>query len=114
MPYAPKKPCLHPGCPALIDSGSRCEEHRKEYQQRLDRSRGNSHQRGYDADWRRLREAALKRDNYLCQKCLAQGRMTPANIVDHRIRFHGTDDPRRLDLDNLESMCKSCHSTKTA
>ena len=33
--------------------------------------------------WERAREDALKRDSYLCQRCLAGGEITPATMVHH-------------------------------
>ena len=72
--------------------------------------KGNRHQRGYGTAWDKLRPQILARDSYLCQPCLKEDRLTPANIVDHMISKAkgGTDDP-----DNLQSICKSCHDMKT-
>lgn len=59
--------------------------------------------------WRRCREIALERDNYLCQLCLQQGRLTPAAVVHHI--EHLEDAPSRsLDLSNLQSVCDPCHN----
>jgi len=33
--------------------------------------------------------------------------------VDHKIPFRSLDDPRRLDSDNLQSLCAACHKQKT-
>jgi 5-methylcytosine-specific restriction protein A len=102
MPYAPKRPCTHPGCPELVVSG-RCEKHKL---QSYEHQRGSSAQRGYGARWQRLREIILSRDNYICAEC---GRM--ATDVDHILPKSkgGTDDP-----DNLQSLCHEYHSRKTA
>ena len=70
--------------------------------------------RGYDSDWNKLRKQALERDHYLCQHCLQAGRATTATDVDHKTPFKGIDDPKRLDLTNLQSLCAPCHSRKTA
>lgn len=79
--------------------------------------KGSRHSRGYNSQWDRLRLVVLKRDNYLCQECMRQGKLTPLCVkphdhaVDHRIpKAHGGTD----DMDNLQSICQSCHSAKTA
>jgi 5-methylcytosine-specific restriction protein A len=49
----------------------------------------------------------------LCQDCLAQKRLTPATEVHHEVPID-VDPSRRLDLTNLRSLCKPCHSAITA
>lgn len=68
------------------------------------------HLRGYGTQWDKLRVAILVRDNHLCQSCLAKGRVTAANQVDHIVpkAKQGTDDHN-----NLQSLCKPCHDAKT-
>lgn len=68
-------------------------------------------QRGYDANWSRLRLVILQRDSYLCQVCLAKKqRVTQADAVDHIApkAKGGTDDPA-----NLRAICRACHLAKT-
>jgi 5-methylcytosine-specific restriction protein A len=114
MPYAPLKPCAQPGCPLLIPSGqTRCDQHGKEFTRAYERSRGTPAQRGYDSQWRRVREKALQRDGYICQgQCKEKGRITPATTVHHVVAFEQGNrrDPRRLDINNLVSLCQPCHS----
>lgn len=110
MPLAAKRPCRKQQCPELVDSGY-CDEH-AEHSKEADRWRGSAASRGYDADWRRVRLLALKRDKYLCVHCLAAGRVTSAFDVDHIIAL--CDGGARLDIDNLASLCRPCHRTKTA
>lgn len=47
----------------------------------------------------------------LCRECWVHGRVTEATQVDHIVPLAegGTNDP-----DNLQSLCHSCHSRKTA
>jgi 5-methylcytosine-specific restriction protein A len=68
-------------------------------------ARGSAASRGYDARWRRLRLMFL-REHPLCALCGA-----PATEVDHiiPIRLGGSNDAA-----NLQALCKSCHSAKTA
>jgi 5-methylcytosine-specific restriction protein A len=76
--------------------------------QRESRSR-----RGYDRTWYRLQKQHLAAEP-LCRHCLSHGKVTAAECVDHIKPFKGQHDPLRLDSTNLQSLCWSCHSTKTA
>lgn len=110
MPMAAPKLCAHPGCGALVARGY-CEKHVRPHGWESDKTRGNRHERGYGSQWEKLRKAVLRRDSRLCQVCLQQGRVTPANEVDHIIpkAKGGQDDPP-----NLQSICRPCHQAKTA
>lgn len=107
MPIAPLKPCTFAGCSALT-KGGRCPAHAKAREQ----YRGSSTERGYGSDWQRLRRWFLSR-NPLCVKCKAAGMVTPAEEVDH-ITPHKGDERLRMDVANLQALCKPCHSAKTA
>jgi 5-methylcytosine-specific restriction enzyme A len=113
-PMAPLRPCLHPGCPALVPKG-RCADHSKEFSTAYSRERGSSSARGYDREWQRVRLQVLKRDSYLCQDCLKRDPdlVTAAEVVDHIKAFRGKSDPLRLDLKNLRSLCHGCHNVKS-
>ncbi|MBU8733446.1 HNH endonuclease [Cytobacillus oceanisediminis] len=63
--------------------------------------------------WRVLREQALLRDLGLCQHCLAKDKITLADMVDHIIPIKEAWE-LRLVLDNLQSLCNSCHAAKTS
>ena len=69
------------------------------------RRRGSAAARGYGARWRLLRRMVLNRDP-MCAHCGAA-----ATDVDHIIprRAGGADT-----FANLQSLCKACHSRKTA
>jgi 5-methylcytosine-specific restriction protein A len=73
----------------------------------------SSTQRGYGADWRRVRAQVLAAEP-LCRFCAASGRVEPAVEVDHVEPFHGLDDPRRLAVTNLRPLCTPCHRARTA
>lgn len=99
----PRKPCV--SCGTLIALGRpRCPECERAKRKRYEASRGNAGQRGYGAAWRKLCKEMLQAAPY-CQ-C---GRR--ADTVDHIVprRRGGTDAPG-----NLETMCRPCHSRKTA
>lgn len=59
--------------------------------------------------WRTCRVEALRRDHYLCQMCMDKGLYTPADVVHHI--EHLADRPdKALDIDNLQSVCHTCHN----
>lgn len=62
--------------------------------------------------WRRLRMAHLA-EHPLCVDCQGQGRTTPATEV-HHVTKRRVDPNAELDRDNLMSLCKACHSVRTA
>ncbi len=63
----------------------------------------------HTAVWQKAREAALIRDHYLCQRCLAGRRLTAANTV-HHIKHLDKHPDLALDPDNLVSLCERCHA----
>lgn len=76
---------------------------------RLAWSRTSRHQRGYGTSWDKLRKLVLSNEP-LCRACVAQGRSTIANHVDHiKPKAKGGTD----DLSNLQPLCAPCHKDKT-
>ena len=76
-------------------------------------SRLSAARRGYGRPWQKLRRAFLD-EGPLCVECTAAGRLgILANEVDHIVPTTGPDDPKHYDWDNLQGLCKSCHSRKT-
>ncbi|MEL7263525.1 MAG: HNH endonuclease signature motif containing protein [Planctomycetota bacterium] len=73
-----------------------------------DTLRPSSHQRGYDHCWRRAREYHLARFP-ICQSC----QDAIATEVDH-IDPHRGDQAKFWNPNNWQSLCKPCHSRKTA
>ena len=61
------------------------------------------------AAWQKCRQIVLERDNFLCQKCLKNKRVTPADMVHHIVELLDDWD-KALDMNNLESLCNSCHN----
>ncbi|HEQ3553578.1 HNH endonuclease [Bacillus subtilis] len=61
--------------------------------------------------WHKCRQAVLRRDNYLCQDCLSNKRITQAETVHHieELRDH---PEKALDASNLVSLCFSCHNKR--
>ena len=76
--------------------------------------RGTSCARGYNsARWRRLRAWHLEQ-HPACVMCWGADRVMCATDVDHVIPVTGPDDPKFWDTANLQSLCRRCHSRKTA
>lgn len=99
-------------CKALVrDGSSRCDQHKVVAGSFADARRGSRHARGYGSAWDRKRKRIMERDGGLCQPCLSVGRITRASDCDHKLNKErgGTDDD-----DNLQAICKECHSAKTS
>lgn len=111
MPSKALKPCAYPRCKNYATNKGYCQDHQQQTRQ-YDKERGNAHQRGYDAKWRKAREYFLS-ENPLCVMCQQQGRITPANVVDH-IQPHKGNQDLFWDEANWQPLCQSCHNSKTA
>lgn len=81
-------------------------------QSKSERERPSSRERGYDWQWEQLSEQ-FRIQNPLCEHCQSIGRLEPAREVDHIIPFQSHDDPLRLDWNNLQGLCRTCHAKKT-
>lgn len=49
----------------------------------------------------------------MCERCFAQGRLTPAKVVHHKIWLNqdNIDDPHiALSYDNFQRLCQDCHA----
>lgn len=63
--------------------------------------------------WQNCREAYLKSQGYLCERCIKQGIIKPAVIVHHKIYlapWNINDESITLNPINLEALCKDCHN----
>jgi 5-methylcytosine-specific restriction protein A len=107
MPYKPKKPCAHPGCPSLT-SNRYCETHAKLEVKLYDKYRRNPVSKKYygGAAWRKIRAAFLAA-NPLCEVCQGEGRLTPATLAHHKSKL---TDGGNNDWNNLQALCTECHS----
>lgn len=86
--------------------------HRQRQKARLPKPKDNrpsAGQRGYGAQWRKLRAWHLSMEP-LCRTCRAEGNLTLATVVDHIIPLsRGGKDA----ASNLQSLCVTCHNHKT-
>lgn len=74
--------------------------------------RPSAYRRGYDSSWRLVRHQHLQ-NNPICLDCLKEGRYTPGQEVHHILKL--VDNPELRDVgSNLMTLCKSCHSKRTA
>jgi 5-methylcytosine-specific restriction enzyme A len=118
MPSKPLRPCNKVGCHNLTRERY-CEQHkqineRSERDKYYDRYKRNKKSKEFynSTEWLKVRQAALARDKYLCVHCLKSNRITKADVVDHIIPIT-VDWCKRLSLDNLQSLCHTCHNRKT-
>ena len=120
MPVAAKRICTYPGCGKAVlvtkESGPRCDRHpyskawSDSEAERKARKAGVHRlpidKRIHSTHWYRLRTMILARDP-VCKAC---GRAASSH-VDHVIpRQDGGSDA----FDNLQGLCASCHTRKTA
>jgi len=106
MPDRAPSFCVVPGCRALAP-GRRCRVHAAAHE----RARPNVAARRwyYTKRWAGLRAQVLRDQAYQCARCQT---IAPTLDVDH-IRPHRGNLDAFWDRDNLQALCKACHSWKT-
>lgn len=65
--------------------------------------------------WEKTRRMIMQRDVMLCQDCLKDGLITPAEEVHHIVELSpdNINDPNiTLNPDNLVSLCRRCHAKR--
>lgn len=64
----------------------------------------------YSLDWEEsIKEAVRKRDGYCCQLCLISENSLQGNYHEKLDVHHIDYDKTNCDIDNLITLCKSCH-----
>lgn len=117
MPAKSLKPCSKGGCNALtrerycgdhlVVEEAQARESNKQYDSK---KRDKCSQEFYRSKaWKELRNLAFNRDKGLCQSCLKQEHYRTADVVHHIIEIK-SDWEKRLELNNLESICHKCHN----
>ena len=105
-----KSICSEFGCRERAIADGRCEKHPRPFK---DLGTRPAYHKLYQSSlWKVLRDNVL---NYypVCVKCAKDGRVTSATVVDHMTPHRG-DTKLFMDVNNLRSLCASCHSVKTA
>lgn len=110
MPRKPMHPCSVPGCPNLT-YGRFCEKHTKE-----DNRNYETYQRDKDVKVKYGRNWKLIRDKYMethpfCERCFKNGVLVKAEHVHHKVPLN---DGGSNEVENLEALCKPCHSKEHA
>lgn len=90
-----------PKCVSTInkqyDKGHRNKESNKVYQSK---------------QWKETRKEVILRDGFKCTKCGSPIGIKPKDhAVDHIIEL--TDGGEAFDMDNLQTLCASCHNKKS-
>ena len=113
-------PCNYQGCRNTTTSrfcaahADQAHARAKEYDR--ERAGGLVRKLYFSKTWEHVRGNVLARDGQVCTACHATG----ASEVDHVIpaeqwvASHGGELRSFFDEDNLTSLCKPCHSKKTA
>lgn len=110
------KRCNKSGCREFIESyESYCEAHKGETNRAYNEFR-NTYDKEYvsfykSTAWQKKRVQALRRDEWVCQDCAAEGIITVAQEVHHIVETKH-DWSKRLELDNLISLCRTHHDRR--
>jgi 5-methylcytosine-specific restriction endonuclease McrA len=120
---APLRPCPAKNC-RVLTRGGRCPAHVKERHRANDAQRQSSSKRGYNHHWYTVTrpgiltapptvyvtpDGIVRGHGPCCVMCLLEDKATPATEVDHIDGHSHNNAP-----ENLRSLCKSHHSSRTA
>lgn len=115
MPWKPKRPCSKRDCPNLVEIGEQfCPEHKREYDREYNaKQRDPKKKVAYASNkWRLIRKNQLRKHPW-CQSG-NHDMSVPAMEVHHKVKFRTVNDPLFSDPNNLQSLCRNCHSSMTA
>jgi 5-methylcytosine-specific restriction protein A len=114
MPRSAPSQCLEPNCPTLCQGTPRCPEHTQRKPSRRPSTAYEAKAKAFYASmtWRKLSEYHRTRSP-LCVACESIGRVTVGDVADHIVEIKD-DWSLRAEPTNLQTLCHSCHNTKTA
>lgn len=92
--------------PQQHQPAARAERERERWKQDAER-RGTAAERGYGSQWRKAR-AGFLRKHPLCCCCEANGRVTPATMVDHVVPHEG-DWSLFWRREDWQGLCDDCN-----
>ena len=100
------KPCID--CGVLVRGASRCSVHQLQTNRRIEKARGTRQDRGYGAEWMRLRARALRAQPW-CGDCMTEGRPDNPLTGDHIVPLSagGRNEPG-----NIRILCRRCNSVR--
>lgn len=116
-----KKLCTYAGCTIVVNhcndgTSPRCRDHTAKEYSKDRKSKYNHHTDESGKDlyqsqrWKRTRKAHLLMHPF-CVRCLSFNISTLARVVDHIVEVKDGGD--FWDMNNLQSLCKTHHNTKT-
>ena len=112
------KQCNQVGCLELINFNTRyCDKHKDSNDHKENNKLNYQYDKKYkqfynSASWRKLRKSVMIKHDWLCANCEREGKYRVADVVDHIIEVKD-DWGKRLDSNNLEPLCHTCHNIKT-
>jgi 5-methylcytosine-specific restriction protein A len=116
------KVCAQAGCKTITKNRNctKCQtkfnikskEYAKKRARKSTRSMPSTNKAFYGStQWKALRDRKIRKDP-LCQLCLPKGFLREGKDIDHIIELKD-DYSLRLDITNLQTLCRSCHMYKT-
>ena len=120
MPWKTKRACAVSICPNPAAPGkSRCAGHAKQHETAYERKRAPKTAIYRTPEWRAIRKEAIARNMIahgvyapVCVACNAR-LYEPGSIHCDHIKPHKGDMGLFLNVDNVQILCRSCHSRKT-
>ena len=114
MATRPKRPCKFPGCPKLTTAKhGYCPTHKKSTDKSYELTRETATQRGYTKRvWQNLRKLILNA-HPLCRDPFHNHKRYTESVAATEVD-HIDGDRTNNAMENLQPLCKHCHSRKTA
>lgn len=98
-------------CGKIIPEGSQCsckKEARRNYSREYQRNDKNNPLK--TTRWTKLRKSILKRDGYLCQRCLHKyGIANSSELQGHHIKSRRDYPELVFDSENILTLCGTCN-----